>query len=393
MPDIHAKQFSPSGAVKWLNCPGSALLEATLPDTASSYAKEGTLAHSLAELKLQKKFEPMSQSTYTRRFNKIKKDEFYQSEMDRHTDTYLDYVTEIAYSFRTSPFVAIEKRVSFENYAPGGFGTADSIVIGDKTMHVIDFKYGKGKRVEAECNPQGMLYALGALHEYGLFYQIDDIVISIVQPRIDNISQYVISRNDLESWAVNIVRPAVDKILNNLEEFHPGDWCDKGFCKAAGRCRAQCNSHTALEDFREALPPLISDVEIGDVLKRAESLKKWVSKLEEYALTAVLDGKNIPGWKVVEGRSIRAFKDSDEALDRIIQSGYDESLLYERNPLSLSKLEKQIGKQEFTKLVGDLIIKSPGKPTLVVENDKREPYKIGAVKDFENIGGNENVSK
>ena len=124
------------------------------------------------------------------------------------------------------------------------------------------------------------------------------------------------------------------------------------------------------------MPPLISDVEIGDVLKRAESLKKWVSKLEEYALTAVLDGKNIPGWKVVEGRSIRAFKDSDEALDRIIQSGYDESLLYERNPLSLSKLEKQIGKQEFTKLVGDLIIKSPGKPTLVVENDKREPYKM-----------------
>lgn len=387
MPEVHAKQFGPSGAVKWLNCPGSALLEANLPDTTSTYAAEGTLAHSLGELKLRKKFEVMSQSTYTRRLNKLKKDPLYQTEMDGYTDEYVEYITEIAIGFDKTPFVAIEKQVSFEAYAPGGFGTSDCIVIGGNTMYVIDLKYGKGKPVSAEQNPQGMLYALGALNAYALFYPVETVVIAIVQPRLNNISEYQISREELEQWGMEVVKPAAEKILNQADEYHPGEWCDKGFCKARDRCRARCNQQTALEDFKFALPPMLTNEEVGDILKRAQSLKSWVSQLEDYALKAVLDGKPIPGWKAVEGRRSRRFTDLDRAFDTLRENGIDDALLYERNPLTLAKVEKLLGKKTFDELVGGMVITDLGKPTLVTETDRREPYNTGAAKDFENLGG------
>ena len=387
MPDVHAKQFSPSGAAKWLNCPGSALLEAELPDTESSYAAEGSLAHSLGELKLRKKFEVMPQSTYTRRLNKLKKDELYQKEMDGYTDGYVDYVTETALKFDKSPFVAIEKQVSFDLYAPGGFGTSDCIVIGGRTMYVIDLKYGKGKPVRAEANPQLMLYALGSLGAYSMLYHIDTVTACIFQPRLNNISEYTISRGELERWGAEVVKPAAQKILDRVPDCIPGEWCDQGFCKARGRCRARSNQQTALEEFQFALPPLLTDAEVGDVLKRAQSLKSWVSQLEEYALKAVLDGRRIDGWKAVEGRRSRRFADLSQAFDTLRKNGIDDALLYERNPLSLAKVEKLLGKKTFDELVGELVVTDPGKPALVVETDRREPYHTGAAKDFENLGG------
>lgn len=386
MPDVHAKTFAPSGAYKWLNCPGSVLLEANYPDTTSEYAKEGTLAHSIGELKLQKKFTVLSQRTYTTRLNKLKKDELYNPEMDGYTDAYLDYVTEVAMRFDSAPHVAIEKHVSFEKYAPGGFGTSDCIVIGGNHMCVIDLKYGKGVPVSAEGNPQALLYALGAYIAYSMLYPISKVTVAIVQPRLDNISEFDISVNNLLDWADDIVKPAVEKIQNSNAECVAGPWCDKGFCKARGKCRAQAKTYTALEDFGGAVSPELSDEEIGDILKRAESLKKWVTNLEEYALNACLDGKVIPGWKVVEGRQVRAFTDLEKAFETIEKSGIPREMLYENKAISLTAAEKLVGKKDFETLLDGYIAKKPGKPTLVPESDRREPYKVGASKDFEGVG-------
>lgn len=384
MPDVHAKMFSPSGSCKWLNCPGSAALEAQFPDTASEYAAEGTLAHSIAELKLNKKFTVMTQKSFTAQMNKLKKDKYYSPEMQGYTDEYLDYVEEAAMKFQAQPFVTTEKRVSFEDYASGGFGTSDCILIGDNTMYVIDFKYGKGVPVSAENNSQGMLYALGAVKAYDMFYRIKNIVIAIVQPRLSNISEFKISREDLLKWGENTVKPAAEKVLSGTTECRPGWWCDKGFCKARGRCRAQGESFTALEDFRGVLPPLLSNEEIGDILTKAEGLAAWVSALKDYALKSILDGKSIPGWKAVEGRRVRSFTNADKAFEYLVSKKIvQEDMLYERKPLTLTGVEKLIGKKDFEAVLSEYITIKPGNPTLVNESDKREPYKMSnAVSDF-----------
>ena len=386
MPDIHAKQFSPSSAYKWLNCPGSAALEAMFPDTASEHAKEGTLAHAIGELKLQKQFTAMSKQSFSAKMNRLKKDGLYQEEMQGYTDEYVEYITETAMRFKAQPFVAIEKQVSFEKYASGGFGTSDCIIIGENVMYIVDFKYGKGVPVSAERNPQGMLYALGALEEYRLFYDIHKVVIAIVQPRLSNISEFEISKDELIQWGEDVVKPAAARITAGETECKAGAWCDKGFCRARGRCRAQSAYHTALEDFKFALPPLLTDEEVGSVLVRAEGLKKWVSELEEYALKAILEGREIQGWKAVEGRKVRAFTDIDKAFEHLQKNGIQQELLYERKPLSLTNVEKMIGKKDFAELTKDFVTVQPGKPTLVAESDKREAYRVkNAASDFSEI--------
>ena len=394
MPDIHAENFSASSSVKFLNCPGSVTLEKQFPNKETDSTKEGTLAHSIAELKLRKKFtEPMPQRTFNTRMNKLKKDPVYQEEMQGYTDVYVEYIEEKALSFDKTPFVAVEKRVMYDNYAPGGFGTSDCILICNDTLCVIDFKYGKGVPVSAEFNSQGMLYALGAINAYSMLFPIKTVVIAIVQPRLDSISEFVISREDLEKWGDEVVKPACQKILNGDTECKPGYWCDKGFCRARPLCRKQTKEYTALDDFGEALPPLLSDKEVGQILKKAQGLKKWVSKLEEYALAAILAGKEIPGWKAVEGRSNRTFTDTDKAIDHLVKNGFEKDLLYERKPLSLTAMEKTVGKSDFAKLMADYIVKPKGKPTLAEADDKREEYKQqDAVNDFTDVikenGGN-----
>lgn len=364
--------LSASAAHRWLVCTPSVRLEEQFPDTTSEYAKEGTLAHEIAELKLRKYFiEPMSQRTFNSRLNKFKKHELFQEEMLKHTDTYLEYLQSITLRLPSQPYVAIEKRVNYSTYAPKGFGTCDCIIIHGEDLYVTDFKYGKGVPVSAENNPQMKLYALGAYMEYNLLYPIKHVHLAIVQPRLDSISEWSISIDELLAWGEEI-KPIAQKAFNGEGEFVPGEHCK--FCRAKAQCRARAEQYTALEDFKMMKPPLISNEEVGEILEKALHIEAWVKDLKEYALAECLKGNEIPGWKAVEGRSTRQFTDIDKAFEYLKQNGIDEAMLYERVPLTVAKIEKVLKKAEFTRLLEEpgFVVKTPGKPALVPISDKRE---------------------
>jgi Protein of unknown function (DUF2800) len=364
--------LSASAAHRWLVCTPSVRLEEQFPDTTSEYAKEGTLAHEIAELKLRKYFiEPMSQRTFNSRLNKFKKHELFQEEMLKHTDTYLEYLQSITLRLPSQPYVAIEKRVNYSAYAPEGFGTCDCIIIHGEDLYVTDFKYGKGVPVSAENNPQMKLYALGAYMEYNLLYPIKQVHLAIVQPRLDSISEWSLSIDDLLAWGEEI-KPIAQKAFNGEGDFVPGEHCK--FCRAKAQCRARAEQYTALEDFKMMKPPLISNEEVGEILEKALHIESWVKDLKEYALAECLKGNEIPGWKAVEGRSTRQFADLDKAFEHLKQNGIDEAMLYERVPLTVAKIEKVLKKAEFTRLLEEpgFVVKTPGKPALVPISDKRE---------------------
>lgn len=375
--------LSASGASRWMACTPSARLEEQFPDSTSEYAREGTLAHELCELKIRKNLiEPMHTRTYNSKLKKLKEHELWQDEMDKHTDTYLEYIQGLVHSYSCTPAVMVEKKVDFSSYVPDGFGTADCIIIADGTLHVVDFKYGKGVAVSAENNPQMKLYGLGAYLEYSFLYAIDKVKMTIVQPRLDDISECEISTTELMEWAEEVVKPLAEKAYKGEGTYIAGNHCK--FCRAKATCRerARMNLETSKFDFKE--PALLSDEEVGEALKMAQDLAKWAEDLKDYALAESLKGKLIPGWKAVEGRGSRVFTDNEEALKVLIGSGIDETMLYERKQLTLAQIEKVLGPKQFKELVGNMVEKSPGKPTLVIETDKREAItnKTTAIEDF-----------
>ena len=376
--------LSASGASRWLACTPSARLEEQFPDSTSEYAKEGTLAHEVCELKVRKNLiEQMPTRTYNTKLKKLKENELWQDEMDKFTDVYLEYIQELVHSYSCSPAVMVEKKVDFSQYVPEGFGTADCIVIAEGTMHIIDFKYGKGVAVSAENNPQMKLYALGAYLEYSMLYPIEKIKMAIVQPRLENeASESEIFVAELMEWAENVVKPLAEKAYKGEGTYIAGNHCR--FCRAKATCRERARMNLEASKFEMRAGALLSDTEVGEALKMAQDLAKWAEDLKEYALTESLKGKIIPGWKAVEGRSVRAFKDTDLAIKTIVDSGIDEALLYERKQLTLAQIEKLLGAKQFKELVGELVEKAPGKPTLVLETDKREKIvnRITAEEDF-----------
>lgn len=368
--------LSASAAHRWLHCTAAPKLEEQFPDTTSDYAKEGSLAHAIAELKLRKKFiEPMGPRKFNGRMKKLETNPLYNPEMQQCTDEYLDYISGVVLSYDHKPSILAEKKVDYSNVAPGGFGTADCLIIGANILHVIDYKHGKGVPVDAKDNPQMRLYAVGALMEYGMFYPIDTIKMTIVQPRADGdtIKEDEISRDALLDWAVTVVRPAAQAATEGTGTYAAGDWCR--FCRAKAQCRARAQIVPAVEAFSDPPMkpfPLLTYAEIGDLLTRAQPLAKWIADVEEYALASLLSGSEIPGWKAVEGRSKRIFDDPDAAFADITASGIEEALLYERKPLTLAQVEKVVGKTKFAEIAGTHVIKQPGKPTIAPESDRRE---------------------
>ncbi|PTY77156.1 hypothetical protein B5V89_15595 [Heyndrickxia sporothermodurans] len=374
--------LSASASHRWLTCTPSVRLEEQFPETTSPYAEEGTLAHEIAELKLRKHFvEPMSQRTFNTRLNKMKKHELYQEEMLKHTDTYLEYLQGITIGLSSMPYVAVEKKLNYSAYAPEGFGTVDCLIIGGDTLYITDFKYGKGVPVSAENNPQMKLYALGAYLEYSFLYPIKTVHLAIIQPRLDSISEFTLPLDDLLAWGEEI-KPLAQKAFNGEGEFVPGEHCK--FCKAKVQCRARADQYTALEDFKSMKPPLISNEEVGEILEKAAHLESWVKALKEYALSECLKGNEIPNWKAVEGRTTRNYVDLDKAFEHLKNNGIDEAILYDRVPLTVAKIEKELGKKEFKSLLEEpgLIVKSAGKPTLAPTSDKRKSVSPDAAADF-----------
>lgn len=401
MPDKHAI-LSPSAAHRWLHCTPAPRVEAEFPETTSEYAEEGRLAHSVCELAAKKKFTVMNNRAYNSRLKKLKADPKWDDEMLSTAATYVEHLTEHAMRFEHAPYVALEVQVDITDYAPEAFGTCDCIMIGGDELIITDYKHGKGVPVSAQDNPQMLLYALGALKLYRPIYgdMIRRVSTYIDQPRLDSYDGASMTVEELLAWGESI-KPKAAAAFMGTGEFAPGEWCR--FCRAKAKCRARANQNTALEDFKDCIPlgrsiPMqaeydatgfkpsncLTDEEIGALLVRAEGLVAWYNDLKEYALAACLNGKTIPGWKAVEGRSTRAWTDQDAALEALMAGGVEEAIIYDRVPKTLAQLEKVIGKQRFGELVGGMITKSPGKPALAAESDKRPAYN-GAAADFSEV--------
>lgn len=362
--------LSASGAHRWMNCTPSAVLESEFPDTTSEAAKEGTLAHEIAEAKMRHYFDTKNfkKSALTRRLNKFRKEELYQQEMEGYTEEYIVFCKKAALEYEKVPYIAIEKKLDLADYIPSGFGAADCIMIGGGTLHLIDFKYGKGVPVSAEKNDQLLIYALGAIKAYEMLYKIDKIKLSIVQPRIDNNNSWELCIDDLKAFG-NLVKEKAKIAYKGEGEYIPGDWCR--FCRARQQCRARADLNVKLAFEIKKKPPLISNAEVGEFLRQGEDVAKWLSDLQDYALSECLAGRDIAGYKAVEGRGSRVWTDMDEAFEAIIEDGTDEAMLYERKPLTLAQVEKLMGKKHFNDVCMEFIDKKPGKPALVKDTDKR----------------------
>lgn len=368
--------LGPSNAYQWAACPPSARLSEGLPDTGSEAAKEGTLAHELAELKLRNYFHSVDfgKRKLAAAVKKLKENPLWNDEMMGYTDDYMDYVKAAALSFPAEPTVAIEKKVDISEYVPECFGTADCLLIGGGVIHVIDFKYGKSPsgRVEAENNLQMQLYALGAWTASRMLYRVDRIRMSIVQPRLpDGITEWEIPLEKLletGEW----IRERALLAWKGEGEYHPDEKTCR-FCRAKGRCRARAekNLELAFAPAKGKLPPLISNEEMGKYLLQGQDVAKWLSDLQDCALQECLAGRDVPGWKAVEGRSTRKWTDMDAAFGRLIESGINAAVLWERKPVTLAQIEKIVGKKDFAECVGEYVVKEPGKPALVQESDNR----------------------
>lgn len=382
MPDKHAL-LGPSGAHRWLVCNKAPRLEETLPEKTSIYAEAGRVAHEIAELKLRKwGIEPMGTRSYNSKLKKLQKDPNYDDGMLDSTEFYLDYIKEYCNGLKEKPSIQAEIEVNYSEYVPEGFGTSDCIIIGDGILHVIDYKNGQGVVVSAEDNPQMKLYALGAYLLNRMFFVIENVKMSIVQPNVTKeVSTWECSVKDLLEWANSIKEPAL-KAWNNEGEFKPGEHCK--FCRAKAQCRANANYQLETEGFINMTPPLITMEEAGDILKRTRQLKDYVTSLEKYVLEQCLEGVFIPGWKAVEGRSNRTFSDLDAAFNKAKELGVAEELLYEKKPITLTQLEKVLGNEVFNNNLNQFVIKPAGSPTLVEESDKRHAIsnKTTAVEDF-----------
>ncbi|WP_138202842.1 DUF2800 domain-containing protein [Haloimpatiens lingqiaonensis] len=363
--------LSASGAYRWLNCLPSARLELEFVNNESSAAAEGTAAHALCEHKLKKALHMRSKRPVS---------VYNSDEMEEHSDAYVEFVMEqleLAKQSCTDPLILIEQRLDFSCYVPQGFGTGDCIIIADKKLHIIDFKYGMGVLVDAVDNPQMKLYALGALEIYDSLYDIEEVSMTIFQPRRENVSTWTIRVEDLKDWAEKELKPRAKKAYDGEGEYLPGEWCT--FCRAAVKCRARAEEKLKLAQSEFKLPPLLTDSEIEEVLSKLSDLTKWANEIIAYATDAAVNhGKEWHGFKVVEGRSVRKYKDEDAVAEVAKANGYKD--IFRQSLITLTEMERLMGKSKFEKILGDLIYKPPGKPTLVPLSDKRPAMNVSNAK-------------
>ena len=364
--------LSASSSHRWLSCTPSARLELEFEDQTSEAAKEGTAAHELCEYKLKRALKKRAERPVS---------EYDSEEMENCTDDYVSYVIEkleAAKQFCNDPIVLIEQHLDFSCYVPEGFGTGDCIIVSDAHLHIIDFKYGMGVLVEAEHNPQMMLYALGALGIYDSLYDIEKVSMTIFQPRRDNVSTWEISRRDLVSWAETVLKTKAALAFAGEGEYVPGEWCR--FCKASIRCRARAEENLKLAGKEFILPPLLSDEEVEEVLGKLPDLIKWANELSAYATDAAINhGKKWNGFKLVEGRSNRKYKDEELVAAAAKKEGYKD--IYRYSLIPLTEMQKLMGKTKFEEILGDLIYKPPGKLSLVPISDKRPEVNVTDAKD------------
>lgn len=372
MPPSEHAVLSASSANRWLHCPPSVRLSEGYMDKASVFAMEGTSAHELCEYKLRSALGMEAE-------NPTENLDFYNTEMEECAEGYATYILELvekAKEICSDSVVMVEQRVDFSRYVPEGFGTADCIIIADKILNIVDYKHGKGVEVSAEDNPQMKLYALGALELFDCLYDISKVQMTIFQPRLSNVSVFVMDKADLLNWANDELTAKAELAFEGKGELCCGEWCK--FCKAKSNCkeRAKVNMEMAQYEFRKS--SLLTDEEVVDILSKVDELTSWASDVKNFALEQAVRGKQWPGWKVVEGRSNRKYTDEGAVAQVVKNAGYNP---YDEKIMGITNMTKMLGKEKFNELLGDFVERPQGKPTLVTEDDKR-PEMNTAKEDF-----------
>lgn len=364
--------LSASSAHRWLVCTRAPRLEQEFADNSGEAAAEGSAAHALAEHKLRKALKQRSKRPVSK---------YDSDEMETCTDDYVDFVLEIIARLKQScsdPTILIEQRLDFSRFVPDGFGTGDCVVIGDGTLHIIDFKFG-WTLVHAEDNPQMKLYAIAALELFDGIYDISEVSMSIYQPRRENASTYTVFKESLYQWAEEILMPTAKLAFEGGGEFVPGEHCQ--FCRAAVKCRARAEEKLNLARFEFSLPPILTDDDIEAILAKLDDLTDWANDIKTYALDAALNhGKRWGGFKLVEGRSNRRYTNEEAVAEAAKAAGYRD--IYRQSLITLTEMEKLMSKAKFSEILGDLIEKPPGKPALVPIADKRPEIHTSAKQDF-----------
>jgi hypothetical protein len=351
-------------------CPPSVKLSEGFADISSLYAEEGTYLHELCELKLRWYLGDTPSSILDEQYAQHKESEFYSDEAESITDEYASFCAETIEAIRSGcadPLIYVEHRLDYSEYVRGGFGTGDLIIVADGALEVIDFKGGRGVRVDASHNNQLMLYALGALTEFEALYDIQAIRMTIVQPRLNNVSTFETTADELVRWAKEEVRPKALLAYEGGGEFCAGEHCR--FCKARHSCRARSEYHMQLaaRDFKA--PNLLTDEEIADILPVAESLSNWAEDLIAYATQQAVEGTTWPGYKLVAGRSVRKYTGEAEVIKAATEAGFTD--IYKTSLMGIGDLEKRMGKKKFREVLGKYVVKPAGAPTLVPESDSR----------------------
>lgn len=369
-----------SKAHRWMRCPASVQLEATIPDEESFYAAEGTAAHALAEECLRSQKPP-------EHFIGVEFEGFVVDEvMANHVATYVDFCN--AQEGKST----IEQQVDYSDWAEGGYGTADFVVIHDGICHVIDLKYGQGVKVSAQQNEQLMLYGLGAAH--GASDNVDTVQMTIVQPRLDHIDTYSIRAKDLYKWANEKVKPAARRVFSPEPEFAPSSKACH-FCKAKPTCRALAkhNYELTLSDFDNLDEPLLVQVphtlnveEIGQLLPKMDALIGWAQGVQKHAHKLLMDGGILPNYKLVAGRSQRQWVDKEIAEEELIKMLGDEA--YVEKLVSPAQAEKLLGRERAAE-ISDLYHKPEGRPQLAPDSDPRPAVKPEAANFFNDISNEE----
>lgn len=362
----------PSASHRWLNCTPSARLEQEFRESESAASREGTAAHALCEHKLKRALKMRSRRPVS---------EYDSDEMEECSDAYVDFVMEqyrLVSESCADPLVLIEQKLDFSRYVPEGFGTGDCIIISDGKMHIVDFKYGTGVLVEAEGNPQMKLYALGALELYDALYDISEVSMTIFQPRRENVSTWTIPVAELRNWAGEELVPKATLAYAGEGDYVPGEWCT--FCRASVRCRARAEEKLRLSKKEFALPPILSDEEVGSILRVLPDLTRWANEVTAYATeAAVRHGRKWEGFKIVEGRSVRRYSDEKKVAEAAENAGYRD--IYRHSLITLTEMQKLMGKRKFEEILGGLIVKPRGKLVLVPETDRRPEVKVACAMD------------
>ncbi len=377
--------LSASGAHRWMVCTKSPRLEESLEEKTSIYAEEGTLAHELAELKIAKEVGFISKQKYTSRTKRLRQDPLFNEEMEQATEVHKDFCIErfnIARAETKDAVMMLEQRLDFSPWVPDGFGTSDTTIITDEKLEIIDLKYGKGIAVSAIENPQMKLYALGAINQFGFLYDLETVVMTISQPRLDSISSYEMSVDELLDWAETLVKPKAELAFKGEGDFIAGEHCR--FCKVKATCRTRAEENMKLVCLDFQNPPLLTDEEVVEVLTTIDQLISWAKDVQEYAFTkAMNENKQWPGMKLVEGRGSRKYSDENAVIEALTTAGFDADVIYKKSLNTITALEKQLGKKVFQELLGSHITKAPGKVKLVPEEDKRPEIKASPEADFQ----------